>query len=210
LWWTHQQPTPRFPPPATPMTTLHRCTPPTNHLRRRTAQVPLRRRLKKPLPTSAASLYELPAVVSGKKPVGRLAPKGDKQPAPQEIVARTRRRQRLNVAWYGGRLGGGGAGGRRGRQAGEWAFWLRSQRCGAGWGWNGLLQDPVRRLPLQQCPAGCGICYYVASPQPPERGRKGQPSSRIHRLLIEFPHSTVTLLARLRGLSTSQPRSTAT
>ena len=41
-------------------------------------------------------------VVTGKKPKGRPPEKGAKQPAPEKVVAQARRRQRLNVAWYGG------------------------------------------------------------------------------------------------------------
>ena len=49
-----------------------------------------------------ANLYAPAPVVKGKKPTGRPRRKGAKQAAPQEVVAQTRRRQRLNVAWYGG------------------------------------------------------------------------------------------------------------
>jgi len=49
-----------------------------------------------------ANLYAPAPVVTGKKPTGRPRRKGAKQPAPQEVVAHTRRRQRHNVAWYGG------------------------------------------------------------------------------------------------------------
>jgi hypothetical protein len=49
-----------------------------------------------------ANLYAPAPRVTGKKPTGRPRSKGAKQPAPQEVVAQTRRRQRLNVAWYGG------------------------------------------------------------------------------------------------------------
>ena len=49
-----------------------------------------------------ANLYAPASVVTGKKPTGRPRSKGAKQPAPQEVVARQRRRRRLNVAWYGG------------------------------------------------------------------------------------------------------------
>jgi hypothetical protein len=48
-----------------------------------------------------ANLYAPAPVVTGKKPKGRPRGKGAKQSAPQEVVAR-QRRQRLNVAWYGG------------------------------------------------------------------------------------------------------------
>lgn len=49
-----------------------------------------------------ANLYEPPPVVTGKKPTGRPRQKGNKQPTPEQIVARAPRRRRLNVAWYGG------------------------------------------------------------------------------------------------------------
>ncbi len=49
-----------------------------------------------------ANLYAPAPVVTGKKPTGRPRRKGAEQPAPQEVVAQRRRRQRLNVAWYGG------------------------------------------------------------------------------------------------------------
>jgi hypothetical protein len=49
-----------------------------------------------------ANLYAPPPVVAGKKPAGRPRAKGAKLPAPQAVVAKTRRQQNLNVAWYGG------------------------------------------------------------------------------------------------------------
>jgi hypothetical protein len=49
-----------------------------------------------------ANLYAPAPVVTGKKPTGRPRGKGAKQPAPQEVVAQTRRLRRRNVAWYGG------------------------------------------------------------------------------------------------------------
>jgi hypothetical protein len=49
-----------------------------------------------------ANLYAPPPVVTGKKPAGRPRVKGEKQAAPQEVVAQTKRKQRLTVAWYGG------------------------------------------------------------------------------------------------------------
>jgi hypothetical protein len=49
-----------------------------------------------------ANLYAPAPVLTGKKPTGRPRTKGAKQPAPQEVVVRTRRLQRHNVAWYGG------------------------------------------------------------------------------------------------------------
>lgn len=47
-----------------------------------------------------ANLYALPPTVRGKK-AGRPRKKGAKQPSPAKVVAKSRR-QRLNVAWYGG------------------------------------------------------------------------------------------------------------
>lgn len=50
-----------------------------------------------------AALYEAPPPpVLGKKPKGRPRQKGRKLPSPADSVARAQRRQRLNVAWYGG------------------------------------------------------------------------------------------------------------
>jgi hypothetical protein len=49
-----------------------------------------------------ANLYAPAPVVTGKKPPGRPRAKGAKQPAPQDVVAQRRRRQRHRVAWYGG------------------------------------------------------------------------------------------------------------
>ncbi len=50
-----------------------------------------------------ANLYEpAPLPKPGKKPPGRPRQKGAPLPAPEEVVAGTRKRQRLNVAWYGG------------------------------------------------------------------------------------------------------------
>ncbi len=49
-----------------------------------------------------ANLYEPAPPVVGKKPAGRPRKKGRKLPAPAEAVQRAKRRQRLNVAWYGG------------------------------------------------------------------------------------------------------------
>ena len=49
-----------------------------------------------------ANRYAPPPVVKGQKPSGRPRRKGAKQATPQEVVAQTRRRQRWNVAWYGG------------------------------------------------------------------------------------------------------------
>ncbi len=47
-----------------------------------------------------ANLYAPPPAVRGKK-TGRPRKKGAKQPSPAKVVARSRR-QKLNVAWYGG------------------------------------------------------------------------------------------------------------
>ncbi len=49
-----------------------------------------------------ANLHAPPPVVTGKRPAGRPRRKGAKLPAPQDVVAQSRRRQKLNVAWYGG------------------------------------------------------------------------------------------------------------
>jgi DDE superfamily endonuclease len=49
-----------------------------------------------------ANLSEPPPVVRGKKPAGRPRVKGAKLPSPQQVVAQTKDRQKLNVAWYGG------------------------------------------------------------------------------------------------------------
>jgi hypothetical protein len=49
-----------------------------------------------------ANLYAAPPPVVGKKASGRPRKKGRKLPSPQDVVARTPQRQRLNVAWYGG------------------------------------------------------------------------------------------------------------
>ena len=48
-----------------------------------------------------ASLYAAPPK-TGKKSVGRPRVKGQKQPSPEAIVKRTKRRQKLRVGWYGG------------------------------------------------------------------------------------------------------------
>jgi hypothetical protein len=50
---------------------------------------------------AAARLYEAAPVIQGKKPAHRPRQKGDKLPTPKQVVAGCRR-QRLNVAWYGG------------------------------------------------------------------------------------------------------------
>jgi hypothetical protein len=50
---------------------------------------------------AGANLYAPPPVVHGKKN-GRPRKKGAKQPSPAQVVAATKRRQRLQVAWYGG------------------------------------------------------------------------------------------------------------
>jgi uncharacterized protein YerC len=50
-----------------------------------------------------AALYEPPPPVTpGKKPVGRPRQKGQKLPPPAAVVSGAKRRQRLDVAWYGG------------------------------------------------------------------------------------------------------------
>jgi hypothetical protein len=49
-----------------------------------------------------ANLYEPPPPVTGKRPAHRPRKKGAKLPSPQEVVAATAERTRLNVAWYGG------------------------------------------------------------------------------------------------------------
>lgn len=49
-----------------------------------------------------ANLYAPPPPVPGKKPTGRPRGQGAKLPKPEQVVAKTRRQQQLNVAWYGG------------------------------------------------------------------------------------------------------------
>jgi DDE superfamily endonuclease/Archaeal putative transposase ISC1217 len=49
-----------------------------------------------------ANLYEPPPVVRSKKCRGRPRVKGKKLPCPAAVVGETRKRQKLNVAWYGG------------------------------------------------------------------------------------------------------------
>src|SRR4051812_29776600 len=49
-----------------------------------------------------AALYAPPPPAPRKRGKGRPRVKGAKQATPEEAVARARRRQRLNVAWYGG------------------------------------------------------------------------------------------------------------
>ena len=51
-----------------------------------------------------ANLYAPPPppAVPGRKPCGRPPQKGKKLPAPFQVVAQAKRRQHLNVAWYGG------------------------------------------------------------------------------------------------------------
>jgi hypothetical protein len=51
---------------------------------------------------AAANLYEPPPPVAGKQPAGRPRKKGAKLPSPAAVVQHATRRQRLNVAWYGG------------------------------------------------------------------------------------------------------------
>lgn len=49
-----------------------------------------------------ANLYEPPAPPQYNKRGGRPRKKGAKLPSPQEVVAQTKKRQKLKVAWYGG------------------------------------------------------------------------------------------------------------
>jgi len=49
-----------------------------------------------------ANLYAPPPGATGPRPVGRPRRKGAKQPTPAQVVARTSRRRRVQVAWYGG------------------------------------------------------------------------------------------------------------
>jgi DDE superfamily endonuclease len=49
-----------------------------------------------------ANLYAPPPIRTGRKVTGRPRVKGAKQPSPEKVVARTKKRQKLNVAWYGG------------------------------------------------------------------------------------------------------------
>lgn len=49
-----------------------------------------------------ANLYAPPPRRTGRKATGRPRVKGAKLPSPEKVVARSRRRQCLNVAWYGG------------------------------------------------------------------------------------------------------------
>jgi hypothetical protein len=49
-----------------------------------------------------ANLCKAPPVPRGKKTAGRPRVKGAKLPSPAQVVARTKDRQKLNVAWYGG------------------------------------------------------------------------------------------------------------
>lgn len=50
-----------------------------------------------------ANLYEpAPQPKPGKKPLGRPRQKGAALPRPEEVVRRTKKRERLKVAWYGG------------------------------------------------------------------------------------------------------------
>ncbi len=49
-----------------------------------------------------ANLYQPPPARIKGKTAGRPRVKGAKLPAPQKVVAQSQRRQRLNVAWYGG------------------------------------------------------------------------------------------------------------
>jgi len=49
-----------------------------------------------------ANLYEPAPPVAGKRPSGRPRKKGAKLPPPAQVVQQAQRRQRLDVAWYGG------------------------------------------------------------------------------------------------------------
>lgn len=49
-----------------------------------------------------ANLFEQPPPVLGKRPSHRPRKKGAKQPAPEQVVRETPKRQRLDVTWYGG------------------------------------------------------------------------------------------------------------
>jgi hypothetical protein len=49
-----------------------------------------------------ANLYEPPPAVAGKRRTGRPRVKGRRLPSPAQVVAQTSKRQKLNVAWYGG------------------------------------------------------------------------------------------------------------
>lgn len=49
-----------------------------------------------------ANLYKPPPVARGKNQAGRPRVKGAKLPAPAQVVSKTKHRQKLHVAWYGG------------------------------------------------------------------------------------------------------------
>jgi hypothetical protein len=49
-----------------------------------------------------ANLYAPPPVARGKKASGRPRVKGAKLPSPAQVVSKTKHRQKLKVAWYGG------------------------------------------------------------------------------------------------------------
>jgi DDE superfamily endonuclease len=49
-----------------------------------------------------ANLCQPPPLPRGKKPAGRPRVKGAKLPAPEQVVAKTKDRHKLKVAWYGG------------------------------------------------------------------------------------------------------------
>ena len=49
-----------------------------------------------------ANLYAPPPARTGRKAAGRPRVKGAKLPSPEMVVARTKKRRKLNVAWYGG------------------------------------------------------------------------------------------------------------
>jgi hypothetical protein len=51
---------------------------------------------------AAANLYAPPPARTGRKVIGRPRVKGAKLPSPETVVTRAKKRQKLNVAWYGG------------------------------------------------------------------------------------------------------------
>lgn len=66
-----------------------------------------------------ANLSASPPASSGKKPLGRPRCKGKQLPKPENLVAKTRRWQKLHVAWYG-------SGGRDIAVVSQTAHWYRS------------------------------------------------------------------------------------
>jgi hypothetical protein len=73
----------------------------THELARTAAQRPARLTLTSRF-YADANLCAPPPARTGRKAMGRPRLKGPKQPSPEKVVAGTRRRQRFNVAWYGG------------------------------------------------------------------------------------------------------------